>query len=210
MSGLLFVVSAPSGAGKTSLLGALLPSDAQLSLSISHTTRSMRDGEEDGVHYHFVDREAFSALTAKGGFLEQAQVFDNFYGTAEMAVKSQLADGLDVVLEIDWQGARQVRKHFPDAITIFIAPPSIAALEQRLGGRGQDDASVIERRMRDAVQDLSYYIEYDYLVMNDDFEQALSELKTIIIAERLRTQPSAIKHVQALTDMLSLGGLKDD
>ena len=210
MSGLLFVVSAPSGAGKTSLLKALLPTDPQLSLSISHTTRAMRPGEQKGVHYHFVEVSKFQTLADEGGFLEQAQVFDNYYGTAEAGVRSQLTAGQDVVLEIDWQGARQVRKCIPEAICVFIAPPSIAALEQRLGGRGQDDISVIQRRMQDAVQDLSYYSEYDYLVMNDDFEQALTDLKAIVMAERLRTHISAAKHAETLAEMLSIGGLEND
>lgn len=210
MNGLLFVVSAPSGAGKTSLLKALVPSDPLLALSISHTTRPMRPGEEDGVHYHFVSVEQFQALAGQGGFLEQAQVFDNFYGTAEDVVQSQLSAGQDLVLEIDWQGARQVRKRFPDAISIFIAPPSIKALEQRLGGRGQDDASVIQRRMRDAVEELSHYPEYDYLVVNDDFEQALSELESIMKAERLRMNRNATVHAQALRGMLSPGDAEND
>lgn len=210
MNGLLFVVSAPSGAGKTSLLKALLPSDSMLSLSVSHTTRPMRLGEEDGVHYHFVSVEQFQLLLGQGGFLEQAQVFDNYYGTAEAAVQSQLSEGQDLVLEIDWQGARQVRKRFPDAISIFIAPPSIEALEQRLGGRGQDDEHIIQRRMRDAVQELSHYPEYDYLVMNDNFELALSELESIVRAERLRMKRNAAAHAQALRGMLSPGGTDND
>ncbi len=210
MNGLLFVVSAPSGAGKTSLLKALVPSDPQLSLSVSHTTRPMRPGEEDGVHYYFVDVEQFQALAGQGGFLEQAQVFDNYYGTAEEVVQSQLSAGQDLVLEIDWQGGRQVRKRFPDAISIFIAPPSIEALEQRLGGRGQDDASVIQRRMHDAVEELSHYPEYDYLVMNDDFELALSELESIVKAERLRMNRNATVHAQALRGMLSPGDAEND
>ena len=206
MNGLLFVVSAPSGAGKTSLLKALVPSDPQLSLSVSHTTRPMRPGEENGVHYHFVAMEQFQKLAAQGGFLEQAQVFDNYYGTAEEAVQYQLSTGRDLVLEIDWQGASQVRKRFPEAISIFIVPPSIEALEHRLGGRGQDNEDVIQRRMRDAVNELSHYAEYDYLVMNDSFEQALSELESIVEAERLRMNRSASVHIQALREMLALGG----
>ena len=210
MNGFLFVVSAPSGAGKTSLLKALVPSDPRLSLSVSHTTRPMRPGEEDGVHYHFVSVEQFQALAGQGGFLEQAQVFDNYYGTAEEVVQSQLSEGQDLVLEIDWQGGRQVRKRFPDAISIFIAPPSIEALEQRLGGRGQDDASVVQRRMRDAVEELSHYPEYDYLVMNDDFDQAQSELESIVKAERLRMNRNATVHAQALRGMLSPGDAEND
>ena len=205
MNGLLFVVSAPSGAGKTSLLQALVPSDSRLSLSVSHTTRPMRPGEEDRVHYHFVSVEQFQSLAGEGGFLEQAQVFDNYYGTAEEAVQSQLSAGQDLVLEIDWQGARQVRKRFPEAISIFISPPSIEALEQRLGGRGQDDAGVIQRRMHEAVEVLSHYQVYDYLVMNDDFEQALSELESIVKAEGLLMDRNAAVHIHALRGMLSPG-----
>ena len=201
-SGILFVVSAPSGAGKTSLLKALLPAEQSLALSVSHTTRARRPGEEDGVHYHFVGVEEFQRLVAEGAFLEHAQVFDNFYGTSEKGVREQLSAGQDVVLEIDWQGARQVRTCFPDAVSIFIAPPSIEALRERLGGRGQDDQDVIERRMRDARDELSHFSEYDYLVINDDFEQALGELQAIILACRLTTGRNAAVHQAALAKML--------
>ncbi len=210
MSGLLFVVSAPSGAGKTSLLKALVPSDPQLALSVSHTTRSMRSGEEDGVHYHFVTVERFQALAEQGGFLEQALVYDNYYGTAEETVQSQLSTGQDLVLEIDWQGARQVRKRFPDAISIFIAPPSIEALEQRLADRDQDNDAIIQRRMQDAVLEMSHYPEYDYLVLNDDFGQTLSELESIIRAEHLRMDRSSMVHAQTLRGMLSSGDSGND
>lgn len=185
-TGVLFVVSAPSGAGKTSLLRALIPTDDRLRLSVSHTTRPPRPGEQDGVHYHFVERARFEAMVGEGAFLEHAQVFDNLYGTAERSVRDQLAAGHDVVLEIDWQGARQVRARFPEAVTVFIAPPSVAALRERLSGRGQDGPEVIERRMRDARSELSHYGEYDYLVVNDLFEQALADLRAIVAAERLR------------------------
>jgi guanylate kinase len=185
-TGVLFVVSAPSGAGKTSLLRALIPTDDRLRLSVSHTTRPPRPGEQDGVHYHFVERARFEAMVGEDAFLEHAQVFDNLYGTAERSVRDQLAAGQDVVLEIDWQGARQVRARFPEAVTVFIAPPSVAALRERLSGRGQDGPEVIERRMRDARSELSHYGEYDYLVVNDDFEQALADLRAIVGAERLR------------------------
>jgi len=185
-TGVLFVVSAPSGAGKTSLLRALIPTDDRLRLSVSHTTRPPRPGEQDGVHYHFVERARFEAMVGEGAFLEHAQVFDNLYGTAERSVRDQLAAGHDVVLEIDWQGARQVRARFAEAVTVFIAPPSVAALRERLSGRGQDGPEVIERRMRDARSELSHYGEYDYLVVNDLFEQALTDLRAIVAAERLR------------------------
>ncbi|HHH13601.1 MAG TPA: guanylate kinase [Thiolapillus brandeum] len=204
-SGILFVVSAPSGAGKTSLLRALLPEDDNLVLSVSHTTRPPRPGEEDGVHYHFVSVEEFMRLAGEGAFLEQAEVFGNYYGTSEAGVRDQLASGRDVVLEIDWQGARQVRKAFPGAVSIFIAPPSIETLRERLSGRGQDDIEVIERRMADARSELSHYPEYDYLVINDDFETALQDLRCIVRAERLREPRSAARHQAALAGMLAQG-----
>ena len=202
MQGNLFIVSAPSGAGKTSLLKALLERDADLKLSVSHTTRTPRPGEVDGVHYHFVSVDEFMRLAGEGAFLEQAQVFDNYYGTSQSAVQSLLDEGHDVVLEIDWQGARQVRKAFPEAISIFIVPPSVAALRERLGNRGQDDESIIERRMRDARSELSHYAEYDYLVVNDDFDLALDELQCIVRAERLKLTRSAARNTAALQEML--------
>ncbi|WP_043109727.1 guanylate kinase [endosymbiont of unidentified scaly snail isolate Monju] len=199
---ILFIVSAPSGAGKTSLLRELLARDSGLRLSVSHTTRPMRPGEQDGVHYHFVDVETFQHLVAEQAFIEHARVFDNYYGTSEAGVREQLAAGHDVVVEIDWQGARQVRARFPEAVSIFIAPPSIEALHERLGARGQDSEEVIERRMRDARAELSHYAEYDYLVINDRFETALEDLAHIVAAERLRTQRQALRHETALRAML--------
>ena len=201
-SAILFIVSAPSGAGKTSLLRELVPADDRLVVSVSHATRAMRPGEQDGTHYHFVSVERFLELVGDGAFLEHAQVFDNYYGTSEATVRSQLARGLDVVLEIDWQGARQVRQRFADAVSIFIAPPSIDALRQRLSGRGQDSEAVVERRMADACSELSHYAEYDYLVINDDFHTALGELRAIVTAERLREPRQAARFSAALADML--------
>jgi len=183
--GSLFVVSAPSGAGKSSLLRALREQEPELSVAVSHTTRPPRPGEQDGVHYHYVDRDTFAAMIEQGAFLEHAQVFDRFYGTSEAAVCGSLEQGCDLVLEIDWQGARQVRHRFPDACGIFILPPSMAALRERLTGRGQDSEEVIERRMRDAQAEMSHYPEYDYLVVNDRFEQAVADLHCIMTAQRL-------------------------
>lgn len=183
--GTLYIVSAPSGAGKTSLLKALLENAQGIALSISHTTRDKRPGEQDGVHYHYVDEPMFTKMVADGEFLEHAKVFDNYYGTSQAAVLAQLASGQDVILEIDWQGAQQVRKHFPQAIGIFILPPSKTALRERLTDRGQDDTSIIDRRMRDAEAEMSHYHEFDFVVVNDDFDTALGELRAIITSQRL-------------------------
>jgi guanylate kinase len=201
-AGILFIVSAPSGAGKTSLLRELVPADERLVVSVSHATRAMRPGERDGQHYHFVTTEHFEQLVGEGAFLEHARVFDNYYGTSEAAVREPLAQGLDVVLEIDWQGARQVRRRFPQAVSIFIAPPSIDALRERLSGRGQDSAEIVERRMADARNELSHYPEYDYLVINDDFATALAELRCLVTAERLREPRQSARFTEALADML--------
>ncbi len=192
-SSTLYIVSAPSGAGKTSLLKAVVETDPGIQVSVSHTTRPMRPGEEDGVDYHFVDREAFLGMVEQGAFLEHAQVFDNFYGTSEAAIREQMEQGLDVVLEIDWQGARQVRQRFGDAVSIFILPPTPEALRQRLEGRGQDSEEVIERRMRDARAEMSHYAEYDYLIVNDLFDEAVEQLRSVIEAQRLREPLQAVK-----------------
>ena len=176
----LFIVASPSGGGKSSLISALLKRDEGVRLSVSHTTRRPRPREQHGVHYYFVDESEFLELAGRDAFLEHAQVFDNHYGTARDAVEKQLADGFDVLLDIDWQGARQVRESFPSSRGIFILPPSMAVLRQRLTERGQDNADVIERRMRDARAEISHFDEFDYLVVNDDFDKALEDLHSIV------------------------------
>jgi guanylate kinase len=183
--GNLFVVSAPSGAGKTSLVKRLRAEMSGLAVSVSHTTRAQRPGEVDGQDYFFVAREVFEEMIGQAAFLEHARVFDNYYGTAQSSVETALARGEDVILEIDWQGARQVRRLFPECSSIFILPPSRPALEERLRSRGQDSDAVIARRMSDAIDEMSHYAEYDYLLVNDVFEDALVELKSLVIAQRL-------------------------
>ena len=178
--GRLFVIAAPSGGGKTSLVNGLLNRDPQLVLSISHTTRSPRPGEADGQHYHFVTKSQFEVMVANGEFLEHAKVFDHFYGSNRDSVARQLQQNLDVVLEIDWQGARQVRSAFPSCCQIFIIPPSLEILQKRLAGRGQDSTAVIQRRMADARTEISHWNEFDQIVVNDIFETALEELLAII------------------------------
>jgi len=184
--GILFIVSAPSGAGKTSLLKALVESTDRICVSVSHTTRAPRPGETDGQHYHFVDTATFERMVAAGEFVEHARVFDNHYGTSAAAVMNELVAGRDVVLEIDWQGARQVRERFRDAVSVFILPPSVEELRRRLSARGQDAEEIVERRMRDALSELSHFDEYDYLVVNDRFETALEDLRALMRAQRLR------------------------
>jgi guanylate kinase len=187
-NGKLYIISAPSGAGKTSLVKQLISDLDNLTVSISHTTRPIRPGETDGQDYYFINVEDFQAMQEKQAFLEYAQVFDNFYGTAQQTLEQNLEKGLDVILEIDWQGAQQIKKLLPDSISIFILPPSTEILLQRLRNRGQDDEQTIARRMRDAVAEIRHYEEFDYLVVNNVFEQALTELKSIIIANRLSRQ----------------------
>jgi guanylate kinase len=181
--GRLFVIAAPSGAGKTSLVTALLASTPSLHLSVSHTTRERRPTEEQGREYHFVSVPEFERLGAAGEFLEHARVFDNFYGTSRAFVGQQLAAGYDVVLEIDWQGAQQVRRAMPQCVSIFILPPSRAALAERLAGRATDTAEVIARRLADAAADMSHYREFDYVVVNDDFARAVGDLKRIVAGD---------------------------
>lgn len=185
MSGSLFIVAAPSGAGKTTLVKALVNSMSGVRLSVSHTTRLPRAGEQEGVDYYFVEEAAFEAMRRRGDFLEHARVFDYYYGTAKKVVTRLLEQGLDVILEIDWQGKRQVQARFPDCVSIFILPPSRGTLERRLHLRGQDVEAVIARRMRDARTEISHYDEFDYLVVNDNFETALEDLTAIIRSRRL-------------------------
>ncbi|MGH8218329.1 MAG: guanylate kinase [Steroidobacteraceae bacterium] len=178
--GRLFVISAPSGAGKTSLVKELLARNPALAVSISHTTRPARPHELEGREYYFVSIPQFEARVARGAFLEHARVFDNYYGTSRETVERRLAAGTDVVLEIDWQGARQVRTALPESVTIFVLPPSRRALEERLTQRRTDSADVIARRLRDAVGDMEHFREFDYVVVNDRFEQAVEELESIL------------------------------
>lgn len=201
--GTLFIVSAPSGAGKTSLLKALVETEEHVRVSVSHTTRPKRPGESDGVDYHFVDRDAFTRMVESGAFLEHAEVFGNFYGTSEVGIRDQLDQGDDVILEIDWQGAQQVRARFPETVSVFILPPTPEALRQRLGSRGQDSDEVIERRLGEAREEMSHYPEYDYLVVNDLFEQALGELRAIITARRLRQPLQATRLQERLRSLLN-------
>lgn len=208
-SGTLFILSAPSGAGKTSLLRALRERDHELHVSVSHTTRAIRPGETDGVHYHFVDQDEFMRKVDAGDFLEHAQVFGNYYGTDEGSVRCQLEAGQDTVLEIDWQGARQVRRRFPEAVSIFVLPPSPEALRERLGNRGQDSETVIRERLSQAVNEMSHYVEFDYLVINDLFDRALDELAAIVLSQRLRLMRQTERHGETIGRLLQ-GGLSPD
>lgn len=202
-SGTLYIVSAPSGAGKTSLVKALIDSMPQVRVSVSHTTRAMRPGEVDGVNYHFVDRERFLAMLERNEFLEHAEVFGNLYGTSQRWVEQTLAEGYDLILEIDWQGAQQVRRALPQARSVFILPPSREALLQRLSNRGQDSEEVIAARMAQATAEMSHYVEYDYIVINDDFQQALDELKAILLGNRLTLARQQALHHRLLSALLS-------
>ena len=184
--GTLYIISAPSGAGKTSLVRELVSNLEDVVVSVSHTTRAMREGEQDGVDYHFLDKDAFLSMVEHSAFLEHAKVFDNYYGTSQQHVEQQLLSGKNVILEIDWQGARQVRRLMQESQSIFIIPPSREALRERLQNRGQDADDIIDRRMQDAVNEMSHYAEFDYLIVNDDFDQALHELKCIIKVNSLR------------------------
>jgi guanylate kinase len=208
--GNLFILAAPSGAGKSSLITALLKKHASSSMhgnkmqvSVSHTTRQPRPGEQDGVHYHFVSREQFEDLIKQSVFFEWAEVFGNYYGTSKVVIEQTLQEGTDVFLDIDWQGARQVKAQIPDTATIFVAPPSKEELKRRLTARNQDSESVIEQRMQKAVSEISHYHEFDFIVINDDFDSALAELDSIVSARRLRKEKQVIRHQGLFADLLA-------
>jgi guanylate kinase len=207
--GNLFILAAPSGAGKSSLIKALLekhPStdahDNALQVSVSHTTRAPRPGETDGMHYHFVNRTEFETLIVQGAFFEHAEVFGNYYGTSKVVIEQTLRQGTDVFLDIDWQGARQVKAQIPDTATIFVAPPSKDELKRRLTERGQDSSEVIEQRMIKAVSEISHYHEFDFIVVNDNFSAALAELDAIVTTRRLRKEKQIIRHQQLFDNLL--------
>ncbi|WP_237363307.1 guanylate kinase [Vibrio marisflavi] len=203
--GTLYIVSAPSGAGKSSLIAAMLETNPTyaMKVSVSHTTRGMRPGEQDGVHYHFVQKEHFEELIEKDEFLEYAEVFGNYYGTSRVWIEENLEKGIDVFLDIDWQGARQIREKMPLARSVFILPPSNGELERRLNARGQDSDAVIAKRMAEAKAEISHYDEYDYVIVNDDFDAALMDFKAIIRAERLKQDKQAAKYNGMLKALLS-------
>lgn len=208
--GNLFILAAPSGAGKSSLIKALLQNhDAteihnnEMQVSVSHTTRAPRPGEIDGVHYHFVSREVFQQLITQDEFFEWAEVFGNYYGTSKVVIEQTLRKGIDVFLDIDWQGARQVKAQIPDTATIFVAPPSREELLRRLTERGQDTPEVIQDRMNKAVSEISHYHEFDYIVVNDDFDAALAELDAIVSSRRLRKEKQVMRHQSLFENLLA-------
>ena len=200
-TGNLFIVTAPSGAGKTSLVKALLEHDSQVKLSVSYTTRPPRPGETDGKDYHFVTEQKFLEMLERGDFLESAQVYGNRYGTSQPWIESAMRAGTDILLEIDWQGAEQVRKIFPRAIGIFILPPSLEALLERLKGRGQDSGEVIARRLAAAREDIRHVEQFDYVIINDVFETALQDLIAVIRAQRLRAEQQLGAHAEMIGNL---------
>lgn len=203
--GTLYIVSAPSGAGKSSMINALINrnKDFPVQVSVSHTTRAPRPGEQDGVHYHFVSIDEFEDLIQQHAFYEHAQVFGNYYGTSKQAIEQLLEQGIDVFLDIDWQGARQVREQNKDAKSIFILPPSTIELKKRLQMRGQDSDSVIESRMAQARSEISHYNEYDYIIVNNEFDVAVNELHAILLSQRLSQASQVVKYQSTLTDLLA-------
>lgn len=201
--GTLYIISAPSGGGKTSLVHALLKNLPNIAVSVSHTTRSQRPGEKNGSDYHFVSAKKFKALIEEQAFLEFAKVFDNYYGTTRKWVDEQLKAGIDVILEIDWQGAQQIRRFKLDTVSIFILPPAWEILQQRLHERAQDDALVIARRLAEARAEIAHYTEYDYLIINDDFAKALFDLEAIVHARRLRQIVQSQNNAELLRNLLA-------
>lgn len=202
MTGTLYIISAPSGGGKTSLVNALVQALSNIVISVSYTTRPKRPGEHDGVNYHFIATERFQAMLKEPAFLEHAVVFGHHYGTSKQWVSEKLQSGVDVILEIDWQGAKQIRQLMKESVSIFIMPPSRDILLERLRARGQDDESVIEKRMAEANAEMSHYHEYDYLVINDNFDTALMDLNAIVHARRLLQKTQAVKYAQLLAKLL--------
>lgn len=203
VGGTLFVVAAPSGAGKSSLVNALLEREPTISLSISHTTRPPRVGELYGRHYYFVERDAFEKQVAAGVFLEHAEVHGNLYGTSGTTVQALLAQGRDVLLEIDWQGAQQIRRSKPDCVSVFILPPSRAELERRLRGRGSDTAAVIEQRLRNSREEIAHAHEFDFILINDVFDDALTDLQSIVRAVRQRSALQWRRHETLIAELLA-------
>ena len=202
--GTLFIVSAASGAGKTTLVNAVLEQVDDLVVSVSHTTRVPRDGEVGGVNYHFVDKQTFEAMVENSEFFEHAAVFGNMYGTSRQHIQEQLLKGMDVILEIDWQGARQIRRLMPDCKSVYIVPPSTTALRERLDARGQDDDAVINKRMQEAISEMSHYVEFDYLIINDDFDEARENLAAIIKGNRMLHEHQQQKNAELLAQLLTL------
>ena len=201
-NGTLYIISAASGAGKTTLVSAVLEQVTDLEVSVSHTTRAPREGEVDGVNYHFIDKDTFEAMVEDGEFFEYATVFGNMYGTSRQHIQEQLLKGKDVILEIDWQGARQIRQLMSDCRSIYIVPPSTEALRERLTSRGKDDDEIIERRMRDAISEMSHYVEFDYLIINDDFDEARENLAAIIKGNRMLHEHQQHQHADLLGRLL--------
>jgi guanylate kinase len=201
MAGNLFIISAPSGAGKTSLVQSLLKHDPHIELSVSYTTRDPRSGEQNGKDYHFVSRETFLEMAKRGEFLESAEVYGNLYGTSQNWIRQEIARGRDILLEIDWQGATQVRRLFPDCVSIFILPPSLAALEQRLKGRGKDSDAVIAKRMAAVREDVSHVAEFNYVIINNDLNDALQELAAVVLSARLRSNQQLSRHQELINQL---------
>ena len=204
--GNLFIVAAPSGAGKSTLIKEILSkstSQQAMQLSVSHTTRAPRKGEQNSVEYHFVDHAKFESMIQQDAFYEHAQVFGNYYGTSKAAISDKLQQGIDVFLDIDWQGARQVKKQNPDVISIFILPPSVEALQARLSGRGQDSDEIIAKRMAEAQSEISHYNEFDFVIVNDQLEQAHKEFESIVIAQRTHLAKQQIRHHSLFTRLLA-------